>query len=516
MYEATWTNRQNTIIFFIGVANGWIDKYLQKFDRVGLLNKLDSTWPILYRQVPGEYYICNLLSIIKKQVMETSPNYTMDGINLGLTVLFIILNGFFVAAEFALVKISNIRIKSMVNEKRPFATTAMWLFKRQNLALSACQLGITMASLALGWIGEPAIAHLITPLIHSLGVTSQNVIHGIAFTVAFTAITSFHIIIGEQVPKIYAIRKSDQVFLGSAVLLKGFYIILYPFMYVLNSISNMFLRWMGINESEGHDTPLTEEEIRASLSIAHTKGELTKNEHRLLNAVFRFDDVVASKIMKPRGEVDYLEVGNSFSENLKYAKASNYTRFPLCNHSLDNVIGVVHIKDMIGYDENDALDLKAISRPIMLIPENILIGKLLHEFRVARQQFAFVQDEHGTILGIVTLEDVLEELVGSIQDEFDTEEPDIIQQTDDKYLVEGDVMLDEINTKFDINLVAEDANTLSGLIVERVGHKLEVGLKVKLDSNVSAEVKEIEGIRVIRVILTISNKEAKEGSHAFT
>lgn len=443
--------------------------------------------------------------------MEDSPNYTMDSVNLGLTIVFILLNGFFVAAEFALVKISKIRIKSMVNDKRPFATTAMWLFNRQNLALSACQLGITMASLALGWIGEPAIAHLISPFIRGLGITSPNVIHGIAFTIAFTAITSLHIIIGEQVPKIYAIRKSDQVFLGSALLLKGFYIILYPFMYVLNSITNVFLKWMGINEAEGHDTPLTEEEIRASLSIAHTKGELTKNEHRLLNAVFRFDDVVASQIMKPRGEVDYLEIEKSFSENLKFAKASKYTRFPLCHHSLDDVVGVVHIKDMIGYNEDNALDLTTIARPIMLVPENILIGKLLHEFRLTRQQFAFVQDEHGTILGIVTLEDVLEELVGSIQDEFDTEEIDIVHQTDNKYQVEGDVTLDEINSRFDINLVAEDANTLSGLIVERVGHKLEVGLKVKLDANVMAEVLAIEGIRVTRVILTVSN-EAKEGT----
>lgn len=442
--------------------------------------------------------------------MEETPNYALDGINLGLTVIFIILNGFFVAAEFALVKISKIRIKAMINEKRPFATTAMWLFKRQNLALSACQLGITMASLALGWIGEPAIAHLLTPLIHDLGVTSPNIIHGISFTIAFTAITTFHIIIGEQVPKIYAIRKSDQVFLGSAVLLKGFYILLYPFMYVLNSITNVILKWMGINESDGHDTPLTEEEIRASLSIAHTKGELTRNEHKLLNAVFRFDDEVASGIMKSRGEVEFLDINTSFTESLKFIKQSKYTRFPLCDHSLDKLIGVVHIKDLVGYGEDDNLDLTSIARPIMLIPENILIGKLLHEFRTSRQQFAFLQDEYGTILGIVTLEDVLEELVGSIEDEFDIEEPDIIPQADDKYQVDGDVPLDDINIRFDINLVSEDATTLSGLIVEKIGHKLEKGLKVKLDNNVTAEIIEIDGIRVTRVLLAVSIKKTEE------
>jgi CBS domain containing-hemolysin-like protein len=368
-----------------------------------------------------------------------------------------------------------------------------------------------MASLALGWIGEPAIAHLLTPIIKNLGITSGNVIHAIAFTVAFSAITSFHIIIGEQVPKIYAIRKSDQVFLGSALLLKGFYIMLYPFMFVLNGVSNTILKWVGINESDGHDTPLTEEEIRASLSIAHSRGELTRNEHKLLNAVFRFDDEVASRIMKPRGEVEFLDVNNPYSENLNFIEQSKYTRFPLCDHSLDKLIGVIHIKDLVGRGKNDSLDLRAIARPIMLIPENILLGKVLQEFRTLKQQFAFVQDEHGTVLGIVTLEDVLEELVGSIEDEFDVEEPDIIAQADNQYQVEGDVALDDINAKFDINLVSEDSSTLSGLIVEKVGHKLEKGLKIKLDSNVTAEIIDVDGIRVSKLILTIANKK-EEGS----
>lgn len=435
--------------------------------------------------------------------MEAESSYAMDGIKIGLTVIFIILNGFFVAAEFAIVKITKSKLKVMINDKRPFATTAMWLFKRQNLALSACQLGITMASLALGWIGEPAIAHLITPLIHDLGINSQNVVHGIAFTIAFTIITAFHIIIGEQVPKIYAIRKPSSVFLGCALLLKGFYMVLYPFMYVLNAITNIFLKWLGIEESDEHDTPLTEEEIRASLSIAHAKGELSKNEHKLLNAVFRFDDEVARQIMMPRNEVEYMDINKPFSENLTYARNSKHTRFPLCDGSLDKVLGVIHIKDIIGYDESTLLDLSTMVRPAMAIPENILIGRLLQEFRVAKQHFAFVQDEHGTVLGIVTMEDVLEELVGNLQDEFDFEEPDIVEQKDGKFLVDGDIQVEDLNTRFDINLETEDANTLSGLIVEKFGHKLEKGKKMKLSHGVEAEIMATEGIRATKVSLTI-------------
>lgn len=437
--------------------------------------------------------------------MEVAGSYTTDGINIGLTVIFIILNGFFVAAEFALVKISKSKLNVMIREKRPFATTAMWLFKRQNLALSACQLGITMASLALGWIGEPAIAHLITPLIQDFGVTSDKVIHGIAFAIAFTTITAFHIVIGEQVPKIYAIRKPGPVFLGSALVLKGFYMILYPFMYVLNSITNVFLKWLGITDANDHDSPLTEEEIQASLGIAYSKGELSKNEHKLLKAVFRFDDEVARQIMKPRIDVEFLDIGKSFTENIEYARNSRHTRFPLCEGSLDNVLGVVHIKDMFGFDKNHQLDLKSILRPAMQVPENILLGKLLQEFRQARQHLAFVMDEHGTTLGIVTLEDVLEEIVGSVQDEFDLENADIMEQKDGTYLVNGDVHLDDLNTRFDINLDSEDADTLSGLIVEKIGHKLEKGKKTKLgkDEDIDAEIVEVDGIRAKKVVLTI-------------
>ncbi|WP_421762670.1 hemolysin family protein [Ekhidna sp.] len=437
-------------------------------------------------------------------MIETEPNYTMDGIKIGLTVVFIILNGFFVAAEFALVKLTKSKIKKMIKEKQPFATTAMWLFKRQNLALSACQLGITMASLALGWIGEPAIAHLITPLIQDLGIESENVIHAIAFTIAFTTITALHIVIGEQVPKIYAIRKPEPVFLGSALLLKGFYMILYPFMYVLNAITITILKWLGIEESDEHDTPLSEEEIQASLSIAYAKGELTKNEHRLLNAVFRFDDTVAKQIMKPRNEVEFLDINDSFLENLEFAKASRHTRFPLCDDSLDKVVGVIHIKDIVGYSQNDDIELKAVARSSMMVPENILLSKLLQEFRSAHQHLAFVQDEYGTVLGIVTLEDLLEELVGSMQDEFDVEEPDIVEQKDGKIIVNGDVHIEDMNDRFKLNLNAEDADTMSGLIVEKVGHKLELNKRIELDEGVHAEILEIDGIRATKIRITIS------------
>jgi CBS domain containing-hemolysin-like protein len=443
--------------------------------------------------------------------MEPETNFTADTIKIGLTLIFIILNGFFVAAEFAMVKLTKSKVKTMVREKQPFASVAMWLFKRQNMALSACQLGITMASLALGWIGEPAIAHLISPLIVDMGITSESLIHGIAFTIAFTIITSLHIVVGEQVPKIYAIRRPGPVMLSSALLLKGFYMILFPFMYVLNGITNFFLKWLGITESGDHDTPLTEEEIRASLSLAYGTGELSKTEHNLLNAVFRFDDEVARKIMIPRNDVEFMNVKDSFSQNLEFARKSNHSRFPLCEGSLDKVVGVVHIKDIIRLDNMTEGDLIKIARPPILIPENTLIGKLMREFRSEKQHFAFVQDEHGTILGIITLEDVLEELVGSLQDEFDTDEEEPISQIDNNtYLVMGDTLIDDINEKIGTNLDSEDADTISGLIVEKEGHKLKVGTSVLLDDNLNAQIMEIDGIRVLKVKLLIKQLDLED------
>ncbi len=435
--------------------------------------------------------------------MELEPTYAADGINIALTIVFIILNGFFVAAEFALVKVRKSQLNQMVKDNKPFAKTAMWIYKRQNMALSACQLGITMASLALGWIGEPAIAHLLTPLITKLGITSSNVIHGIAFTVAFSIITSLHIIIGEQVPKIYAIRKPNVVFTSSATILKGFYFMLYPFMYVLNGITNVILRWLGITDSDGHEGSLTEDEIKASLGIAFAKGELSQSEHSLLNAVFTFDDAVADKIMIPRGEVEFLDSEDSLSLNMVKARKSSHSRLPLCEGSLDKALGVVHIKDLFKYSNEEKIDLLSLARPPKYIPRNILISKLLHEFRVSRQHFAFIQDEHGTILGIVTLEDVLEELVGDLQDEFDFEEAQFLKQSDGTYVMDGDVLLDEINEAFNLSLTSESANTISGFIVEKFGHKLKKGKVFILDDLVEVELLEIEGIRVKKLKLKI-------------
>jgi CBS domain containing-hemolysin-like protein len=429
--------------------------------------------------------------------------YVLDSINIILAGIFVLLNGFFVAAEFAIVKVRASRLEELKEQHKPFANTAIWLFKRQNLSLSVCQLGITMASLALGWIGEPALAHLMKPAFLAIGMASEVVLHAIAFTVAFSIITSLHIVIGEQVPKIYAIRRPGIVFLWCAGPLKVFYIVFYPFMILLNNASIFFLRKAGIDNPDAHDTPLSEAEIRASLSSAHFTGELSGSEHRLLNAVFKFDDMVCRQIMVPRGEVEFLDIDRPYPELLGFARKSHHTRLPLCKGSLDNVIGIIHLKNLVGIFSDEPFDLNKIAHKPLYVPEGMPLSHLLTHFQTIRQHMVFVVDEHGTIVGIVTLEDVLEQLVGEVQDEFDAELPNIVPDGQGQFIVLGGTLIEELNDELDLNLHSEEMDTLSGLLIEHVGQMLSPGKRVELASGIKAEVMELKGNRATRVRLTI-------------
>jgi CBS domain containing-hemolysin-like protein len=429
--------------------------------------------------------------------------YLLDSVNIILAGIFVLLNGFFVAAEFAIVKVRASRLEELKAQNKPFANTAIWLLKRQNLSLSVCQLGITMSSLALGWIGEPALAHLMRPAFLTLGITSEVILHTVAFTIAFTIITSLHIVIGEQVPKIYAIRRPGIVFLWCAGPLKVFYIIFYPLMVLLNNASSFFLRKFGIENPDEHDTPLSEAEIRASLSRAHLRGELSGSEHRMLNAVFKFDDMVCRQIMVPRVEVEFIDINLPYADILQIARESHHTRLPLCKGSLDHVIGVIHLKNLVGIFSDEPFDLNKIANKPIYVPESMLLSHLLKHFQTVRQHMVFVVNEGGTIVGIVTLEDVLEQIVGEVQDEFDVELPNIISEGQGQYMVLGGILIEDLNEELDLSLHSEEMDTLSGLLIEHVGQLLSPGKCVELDGGVKAEVIEVVGNRVTRVRLTI-------------
>ncbi len=385
--------------------------------------------------------------------------------NLILALALVLANGFFVAAEFALVKVRVSRVEHMVTQRRFFAKTARWLALRLERSLSACQLGITMASLALGWVGEPAFAALLEPLLELLGIHSPAVLHTLSFIIGFTVITALHLVIGEQGPKIFAIRQPETMLLWTALPLKAFYVVSYPLMIGLNAATAWLLRSLGLKDADEHEVPHTEEEIRALLREAHIHGNLTRNEHRLLDAVFEFDDLICRRIMLPRGEVEYIDINDPVEESIEHIRRTKHTRYPVCDGSLDEVLGVLHVKDLIGRKFDNSFKLQSIMRPPKKVPESMPISKLLRHFQGTHQLLAFVIDEYGTVIGVVTLENVLEEIIGNVADEFDVEDPDIIPDGPGAYIIDGSAAVYDVERELGLSFGETDADSMSGLLM---------------------------------------------------
>ncbi len=426
------------------------------------------------------------------------------------TVALVAINGFFVAAEFALVKVRAARLNEMASGGRPLAKTALWLHQRMNRALSACQLGITMASLGLGWVGEPAIARLLEPLFAKVGLDGPA-LHTVSFIIAFTAITAAHLVLGEQAPKIFALRHAEDMTLRCAPLLKWFYLASFPLNVALDRSTAMLLRLFGVRGA-GHEESASEQEIRAMLSIAHAQGDLTRSEHRMLEAVFDFDDRLCRQIMVPRADVAYLSSELGYDEVMREIGRSRHTRYPVCDGSLDNTLGVVHARDLLG-PHDEGFDLKAIMRPPHRVPETSPISRLLRHFQASRQHLALVIDEHGSVSGIVTLENVLEQIVGPVQDEFDDEMPKIVPDGADRYIVAGGTLLATVNHVVGVDLASDQVDTLGGLLMQNLERVPRAGDRVELEG-CTAEVLEVRQSRAsrIRLILGAPGEEANGGA----
>lgn len=428
-----------------------------------------------------------------------------------IAVFLILLNGFFVAAEFALVKVRVSQLEELVGKGSVVARLALWLGTRLDASLSACQLGITMASLGLGWVGEPAFKDLITRPLEYVGVTSSHLVEGIAFSIAFILITALHLVVGEQAPKIFAIRRPELLVMWCAIPLAAFYFLAYPLLMALNATTSLLLRRAGVDSASEHETPHTEKEIRALLSQAHVHGKLTRAEHRLLNAVFEFDDSICRHIMLPRNEVDFLDANHTIADCFAFVLQTKHTRYPVCEGSLDQTIGVLHIKDMLARTDDKSTPLREITRPSHLVPETMPISQLLRHFQTTHQLMALVVDEYGTVTGMVTLENVLERIVGSVEDEFDTEPPEIARKGKGKYIVRGRVLVEDINRRLNLALETDDADTLAGLLMTQAGRVLEVGDRVEV-GGVAAEVLEVDGARATRIQLTMPEPAQEKSS----
>ncbi len=418
--------------------------------------------------------------------------------NITLVLLLVFLNGFFVASEFALVKVRQTRLTQLNNEGNVRAKYALKVNKRLDAYLSATQLGITLASLGLGWVGEPAIADLIIePLLHSFGMTDQTVIHSIAFTVAFIIITFLHIVFGELAPKSLAIQRSVGVSLWLSWPLLIFYRMFLPFIWFLNGTANRLLKLVGVEPASEHEAAHTEEEIRILMSQSAKSGIIDKDEMTLFDNVFEFADRVAREVMLPRTDMDCLFANVSYEENVKQVYTSKHTRYPVGLEDKDQIIGFVHITDLLTADPDEEHDLKQFLRPILSVPESMEVSKVLKLMQHKKSQVAIVIDEYGGTAGMLTAETILEEIVGEIHDEFDDELPTVVVKGE-LTSVDGRMLIEDVNDLLGLDIEDEEVDSIGGWLFNHLEGNISRGQKV-LHENYVFEIAQTERLRVQRV-----------------
>jgi CBS domain containing-hemolysin-like protein len=415
---------------------------------------------------------------------------------LGAIALLVALNGFFVAAEFALVKVRGSQLEALQTDGNRRAAVARQVISNLDAYLSACQLGITLASLGLGWIGEPFLARILQPLFALASIQSPAIIRATSFTIAFSVITFLHIVLGEQAPKILAIRKALATSIVISPPLRLFYLLFRPAIWFLNASSNWVLKHLfRIDPIAGGEVSHSEEELRLILDQSEKSDEVSSLGRDLLVNALDLRRRVVRDIMTPRGEVVFLDIEMSFEENVKKALESRHTRFPLCRGHLDNTIGLVHIKELVPMMRDPQPDLLRIKRELIPVPEMMSLEKLLNLFLTKHAHLAIVVDEYGGTVGMVTLENVLEEIVGDIQDEFDTEKAEFRKINENEFSIDGSVGLYELRDLAGLELESADVSTIGGYVTHLLGHLPKQGEQVRIE-NYLVTISQTDGRRV--------------------
>jgi len=443
----------------------------------------------------------------------------MDLLKLGFVLLLVLLNGFFVATEFAIVKVRSTRIRILAREGGWRARVAAKVTANLNAILSACQLGITLVTIGLGWASEKWVTEILfVPLVKGLRITwvSSEVLHSLAFFSAYVAISAVHIIVGEQAPKALAIQRAERTALWVAVPIQLFYLLFFPVVWLLNTLANLVLRMAGVAPASDVEVAHSEEELRLVLARSRRHGLLTADEQRLMENVLNMTQKTARQVMSPRSSIVYLSTQNPLKENLWIARESGHTRFPLCDSDLDHIVGMVHIKDLFEARESGQLspDFREVRRDVLFFPETVTLDRLLRAFQQRRVHMAILVDEFGANVGMITLEDVLEELVGEIQDEFDRESPPIIMIRPGHYRIDALCPLDLFQRVFAFEPFHTDATTVGGLVFERCGHLPERGETVPFGDD-RFIVETIKGQRIVSLrFVTQRHARLEAGSSA--
>src|SRR3984893_6096776 len=420
-------------------------------------------------------------------------------LNLLVILLLVFLNGFFVASEFALVKVRSTQLDALEEGDKRVAL-ARRVTSHLDAYLSATQLGITLSSLALGWIGEPYLARLIRPLLIDLGMRSENFVHGVSFAIGFGIITYLHIVLGEVTPKWLGIRKALVISLWISPPLHLFYMIFRPAIWFLQASANWIMKSV-FRMDPVTDTELvhSEEELRVILTEKESPSDGTDLGNELLINALDFRRRVVRDIMTPRGDVIYLDIQDSFDANIQVAIESGHTRFPLVQGHLDNTIGLIHIKDLMREMKKEKPDLLAVKRELIPVPEFMPLEKLLRQFLAKRNHFAVVVDEYGGAVGIVTLDNVLEELVGEIKDEFDLEQvKEFVRVNEEEFVVQGQLNLYELQELADLRLENADVSTIGGYVIQLLGHLPKQGEQVRIEDYL-VTITQTDGRRILQL-----------------
>jgi CBS domain containing-hemolysin-like protein len=402
----------------------------------------------------------------------------------------VFVNGFFVAAEFALVKVRASQIDQLAEQGNWAAKLTSRALDRLDAYLSASQLGITVASLALGraiqdWVepGVRAVLHAIG--LHGGAVTVGAVSISIVPVAALSFVTFLHMALGEQAPKSLAIRSAKVLALATAPPLMAFYYIFWPVIQLLNAASHLTLWMLGLARVDHVELAHTEEELRLIVAESVAGGHLSRNERVMIENVLNLEEKTARRVMVPRPDIVYLSLARPIEDNLRVARQAGHTRFPLCEDDLTTVIGMIHVKDLFraGAASNGRPDLRKWARQVPFLPETLRLDLLLIEFQRNRVHMAMLLDEYGSVVGMVTLENVLEELVGPIQDEFDRETPQVTPLGDDVFEVDAACPLDVLADACGVPIPETEAETAGGLILDLLGRLAKTGDSVVVDGH---------------------------------
>lgn len=429
-----------------------------------------------------------------------------------MVAILIAFTGFFVAAEFAIVKVRSSRIDQLVAEGKRGALAAKKVTTNLDEYLSACQLGITVTAMGLGWLGEPTIEKLLHPLFEKWNL-NPSISSVLTFGLAFMLMTYLHVVVGELAPKTMAIQKAEKVTLLFAAPLMMFYKVMYPFIWVLNGSARVITGLFGLKPASEHEVAHTEEELRLILSDSYESGEINQAEYKYVNNIFEFDNRIAKEIMVPRTEIVGFYLEDSVEEHMKVIQNERYTRYPIFGEDKDDIIGMVNVKDFfIRYmteDQKDLSSIRSYMRPIIEVMETTPIHDLLLQMQKKRIPMAVLYDEYGGTAGIVTLEDILEEIVGEIRDEYDEDEAPPIQHVNEQHIiVDGKVLISEVKDLFGLHIEEDDVDTIGGWIMMQ-NHEIEEGQYVEAEGY-EFKVLEKDAYQIKRVEIRKMEEEQEE------